>query len=215
MNILYKALILLILFVGIMSCGSSRKALEEALAQAKKDSIALAKLKEKSADKLEQVKIAPIQRKYAVVMGVEAQTINIPLFKFIDKWIETPYKMGGETKSGIDCSFFAQYLFHDVYGNLIERTAQKQFDAPSTSKFLGQKYLVEGDLLFFNLEGSEFMPITHVGVYLGNGRFVHSTARRAANGKNGVQISNLKSQHWQKLFVAAGRKPNPIRNIEN
>lgn len=210
MKILYKALILHILIVAIMSCGSSREALEAALAQAKKDSIALAKLKN---EKIVQVKIAPIQRKYAVVMGLEPEKINIPLFEFIDKWMETPYRMGGETQNGIDCSFFAQYLFHDVYGNLIERTAQKQFNAPSTSKFLGQKYLVEGDLLFFNLEGSEFMPITHVGVYLGNDRFVHSTARRAANGKNGVQISNLKRKHWQKLFVAAGRKPNPIRNV--
>jgi len=114
--------------------------------------------------------------------------------------------MGGENRSGIDCSFFSQFLYHDVYNSLIERTAEKQFSAPSTDKFIGQEFLEEGDLLFFNLSGSEYERITHVGVYIGHNKFVHSTSRKSPDGQNGVQISNFNDQHWQNLFVAAGRK---------
>ena len=79
--------------------------------------------------------------------------------------------------------------------------------APSTDKFLGQEFLREGDLLFFNKTGSERAPITHVGIYLKNNRFVHSTAKKDGSGGNGVQISDFRDPYWQKIFVAAGRKP--------
>ncbi|MDH7446800.1 C40 family peptidase [Aquimarina sp. 2201CG14-23] len=206
MNILSKTLILFIIIVGVMSCGGSKKAEQEALAKAKRDSIALA---QKNA-------VLPIQKKYGAILGVSPKEIkNVPLYKFIDEWMNTPYRMGGETKDGIDCSFFSQYLFHDVYNNLIERTAQKQYDAPDTDKFLGQEFLKQGDLLFFNERGSEHRPITHVGVYLGNDKFVHSTARKAKSGRNGVQISDFKKRHWQKMFVAAGRKPKLAKTTDN
>lgn len=154
--------------------------------------------------------VSQIQKKYADFLGVPPQQIkNIKLYEFIDSWMGTRYKLGGENRSGIDCSFFTQFLYHDVYNALIERTAEKQYSAPSTDKFIGQEYLVQGDLLFFNLTGSQYDLISHVGVYLGNNKFVHSTSRRRDSGQgNGVQISNLKDAHWQKLFVAAGRKSN-------
>ncbi|WP_010521172.1 C40 family peptidase [Aquimarina agarivorans] len=153
--------------------------------------------------------VLPIQKKYASILGIPVSEANsVKLYKFIDSWEGTRYLMGGENKSGIDCSFFSQFLYHDVYGFLIERTADKQFLSPTTDKFIGQEHLNEGDLIFFNLTGSQYDPITHVGVYLTNGKFVHSTSRRAANGKNGVQISDLQNKHWQKLFVSAGRKVN-------
>jgi len=203
MNILYKTFILFILFIGILSCGTHKKAEEEARAQIRRDSIALAK----------QNAVKPIQKKYGAILGIPAKKIdNIPLFEFIDDWMNTPYKLGGETKEGIDCSFFTQYVFHGVYGNLIERTAQKQFDAPDTNKFKGQHNLKQGDLIFFNNKGSEFDDITHVGFYLGNNRFVHSTSRRGNLGGNGVQISNIQKQPWKRMFVAGGKKPKFINN---
>ena len=153
--------------------------------------------------------ISPLQRKYAAILGIPPkQATSVKLYEFIDSWEGTSYKMGGENRSGIDCSFFSQFLYHDVYNSLIERTAEKQFTAPSTNKFIGQEFLQEGDLLFFNLQGSEYNKVTHVGVYLGHNKFVHSTSNRTPQGNNGVQISNFKDRHWQKLFVAAGRKSN-------
>lgn len=200
-----KNSLLIMISCFTISCGGSKIPAylqEEAEEEAKSKAIdALAK-KEKG------IKNDPVQLKYSPILGVLPDQIsNIKLYKFIDGWMDTPYLMGGENKEGIDCSFFSQFLYHDVYENLIERTAEKQYSAPNTSKFVGQEYLKEGDLLFFNLSGSELAPITHVGVYLKNGKFVHSTSKRTSKGNNGVQISNLSDSHWQRLFVAAGRKP--------
>ncbi|WP_062061864.1 C40 family peptidase [Aquimarina longa] len=187
MKVLYKILVFVVLFAGVASCKSTQEVIVK---QEKKD------------------KILPIQKKYGNILGVAPEKVkNIPLYKFIDSWMGTPYRMGGETRKGIDCSFFTQFLYHDVYGGLIERTAEKQYMAPDTDKFIGQEFLKQGDLLFFNLQGSQHHPITHVGVYLGHGQFVHSTSKRSNMGGNGVQISNFNDNHWQKLFVAAGRKP--------
>ncbi|TPN81239.1 NlpC/P60 family protein [Aquimarina algicola] len=164
-----------------------------------------------------QEKLDPIQEKYAPIIGVTPKEIeNIPLYAFIDSWMGTPYRLGGETKRGIDCSFFTQFLYHDVYGGLIERTAEKQFMAPDTKKFVGQEYLKEGDLLFFNSKGSKYEIISHVGVYLGNDKFVHSTSNKdRLTGSNGVQISNFRDRYWQRMFVAAGRKPLNSKNEVN
>ena len=201
MNILYKTFFILIIIVGTMSCGSSAPVIPDPPQVSVKP----------EQDTTNRIK--PIQKKYAAVLGVQPTEIkNIPLFEFIDDWMNTPYKLGGENKQGIDCSFFTQYVFHGVYGNLIERTAQKQFDAPDTNKFTGQYNLRQGDLIFFNSKGSQYEDITHVGFYLGNDRFVHSTSRRKSSGGNGVQISNLKKQPWQRMFVAGGKKPKLINN---
>lgn len=157
--------------------------------------------------KEEQRNILPIQEKYSPIIGVVPEKIEpVQLYEFIDNWIGAPYKMGGETKMGVDCSYFSQILFHKVYGVLIERTAHKQFVANSTDRFIGQSFLKQGDLLFFNQKGSERYEITHVGVYLGYGKFVHSSSNRTETGKNGVQISDFRKSKWQRMFVAAGRK---------
>jgi lipoprotein Spr len=193
MKIFY--IIVMIAILGLVSCKS-------------KDALAYVKDKDQKKEEL-----LPIQKKYGEIMGVAPKDIkNIPLYNFIDSWMGTSYKMGGETKKGIDCSFFTQFLYHDVYNNLIERTAEKQYMAPSTDKFIGQEFLKQGDLLFFNQRGSQHHPITHVGVYLGNNRFVHSTSNRNDSGNNGVQISDFKDKYWQRMFVAAGRKPKNVNS---
>lgn len=193
--------LMIVAFQILFSCGGSKlpSYLQDELNQEKANS-------GNSTEK----KIDPIQTKYAKIIDVKPSSIsNVELYQFIDSWMETPYLMGGENRSGIDCSFFSQFLYHDVYNSLIERTAEKQYNAPSTEKFIGQEFLTEGDLLFFNLQGSPYAPITHVGVYLKNNHFVHSTSKRTNKGSNGVQISNFKDPHWQRLFVAAGRKLQP------
>ena len=115
----------------------------------------------------------------------------------------TPYLMGGENPSGIDCSSFAQRLFIKSYDNLyIERTAQKQFDSQHTELFKDRSYLREGDLIFFGKDSSN---ITHVGVYLTNNKFVHATANRS-EGPSGVKISDLTLPFWNRLYFSSGRR---------
>ena len=72
--------------------------------------------------------LSALQVKYAVVLNTPAEEVrNQKMFEFIDDWYGTPYRLGGTTKSGIDCSAFSQFLFAAVYGFSIPRTAKEQY----------------------------------------------------------------------------------------
>ena len=156
-----------------------------------------------------EVTISPLQIKYADILDVAPEKItNIELYSFIDEWMGTPYLLGGETKAGIDCSSFTQRLFTGVYDWYIERTAQKQMESEATHTWADPEFLEEGDLMFFRAAGDTGDTITHVGVYLGNDKFVNATSRVGKSGSSGVKISNLSDAYWKKRFYAAGRRVN-------
>jgi hypothetical protein len=137
----------------------------------------------------------PAQFKYAIKMDIEVERLaNAELYKFIETWWGTPYRMGGSTQKGIDCSAFTQMLASVIYGEQIPRTAQEQkiFCRP-----IDINELKEGDLVFFNTKRAHM--VTHVGVYLHHDQFVH------ASSSNGVIISSLQDNYWSKKFVGAGR----------
>ena len=153
--------------------------------------------------------ISPLQEKYAAILGVTPEEItNFKLYEFIDEWMGTPYLMGGANKEGIDCSSFSQRLFTSVFGLYIERTAEKQFNSKYSDKFTDKSFLIEGDLLFFKGVGDYSNNISHVGIYLGNNKFVNSTSRRGTSGVSGVKISDLSEAFWTSRFVSAGRRIN-------
>lgn len=121
---------------------------------------------------------------------------RIPLIGFIDEWYFTRYRMGGTTKKGVDCSSFTMQLFQEVYKISLPRTAKQQFDATVNIK---EDEIAEGDLVFFNTRGG----VSHVGVYLANGYFVHASSSR------GVILSNLKEPYFNKRFLGARRMMGP------
>ena len=128
-----------------------------------------------------------------MLMNVEVESLNNhTLYNYIDQWFGTPYRMGGSTKYGIDCSSFTASLFENIYSMIIPRQAKQQFKATVRIK---KQDLKEGDLVFFNTRGG----ISHVGVFLTNGNFVHSSSSK------GVTISNLSDPYYSKRFKAAGR----------
>ncbi len=105
------------------------------------------------------------------------------------------YVWGGTTPKGFDCSGYVQYLFKKHKINL-PRTAWSQ------SK-LGQKIILSnlktGDLLFFNTDKKRGIPVSHVGIYIGNGKFIHAASR-----KKGIIISPV-AGYYQDRFVVAKR----------
>lgn len=109
--------------------------------------------------------------------------------------VGTPYLYGGESpQTGFDCSGFVRFIYRDALGVVLARTAQAQ---SSVGLVLRQyKNLRLGDLVFFS-EGS---AIFHVGLYVGEGRFVHAPR----TGKN-VQLSTLSSGYWAEHFAMARR----------
>lgn len=138
-----------------------------------------------------------LKYKYAQYLQVPADSItNLRLYRFIDEWLNTPYQWGGTSKRGIDCSALMQRLLAEVYDIYIPRTSYQQYFTDNVERFARWESLAEGDLIFFKtIPGN---PITHVGLYLGNGRFVNSASR-------GVTIESLRKSYWAARYVASGR----------
>lgn len=131
--------------------------------------------------------------KYASLIGVSASDLkSLDLYRYIDEWVGTPHRLGGQNKSGIDCSAFTNHLVRDVYGKNLPRTAN---DMSQVIKRKYQSQLREGDLVFFNFSGKNF---DHVGVYLSNNKFVHVSTSK------GVIISDLTDPWYWKYFSRAG-----------
>jgi len=133
-----------------------------------------------------------IRMKYSQLLNTEPQQIqNIPLYRTIDDWYGTRYKLGGTSKSGIDCSAFVQTIFVSVFAVTLPRTAKEQYKA---THHISRTQLQEGDLLFFNTTGG----VSHVGIYLQNNKFVHASV-------SGVVISDMFEPYYVRHFIAAGR----------
>ena len=137
-----------------------------------------------------------MQFKYAIKMNVEVERlVNANLYQFIENWWGTPYRMGGSTKRGVDCSSFTQTLMSTIYNLSVPRTAESQKSYCIPIDFNDLK---EGDMVFFNTS-RRANAITHVGIYLHDDQFVH------ASSSSGVMISSLLEAYWIKRFKGAGR----------
>ncbi len=106
------------------------------------------------------------------------------------------YVWGGTTPQGFDCSGYVQYLYKKHNINL-PRTAWAQ---SKKGIDVAKKDLKKGDLLFFLTDKKRGIPVTHVGIYLGNGKFIH-----AASKKKGIIISPIYSGYYAGKFVSAKR----------
>ena len=166
----------------LISCGASRKTARHNV--------------ETPARPYQPLSEKALQKKYAAKLQASPGELdNTRLYYFIDEWYGTPYRYGGNTRSGVDCSGFVVQLYTKVFGSTLPRTAMQQFDA--SKKIKKTRKLEEGDLVFFN-DGRG--KVTHVGVYLMNNFFVHSGTG------SGVIIGNLEDDYWREHFVAGGKR---------
>jgi len=106
------------------------------------------------------------------------------------------YVWGGTTPQGFDCSGYVQYLYnkHNIH---LPRTAWAQ---SKRGKAIDRNNLQKGDLLFFLTDKKRGIPVTHVGIYLGDGKFIH-----AASKKKGIIISPIHNGYYSDKFVSARR----------
>jgi lipoprotein Spr len=127
------------------------------------------------------------------IMGVALSTTsNVKLFQFVYDWIGTPYRFGGTSRHGIDCSAFTKELYSKVFKLDLQRSSRDIFTMVNPVK---KDELKEGDLVFFKIHSSS---ISHVGIYLGNNKFAHASSK-------GVAISNLDDDYYSRYFYRGGR----------
>lgn len=131
---------------------------------------------------------------FSQIMDVAVSTTaNAKLYQFIYEWIGTPYRLGGHTKKGIDCSKFAYEVYDKVFNTTLGHNSRNIYTQVSPVK---KEDLKSGDLVFFKIRSKS---ITHVGVYLGDDKFAHASSSR------GVMISNLNEAYWKRYYFDGGR----------
>jgi len=106
------------------------------------------------------------------------------------------YVWGGTHPKGFDCSGYTQYIYKKE-GVSIPRTAYEQ---SKVGKEVSRYDLKKGDLLFFLTDKSRGIPVTHVGMYIGEGKFIHAASKR-----KGIIITSLEESRYASLFVKATR----------
>ena len=131
-----------------------------------------------SAPKLDYKKLARASVRLGVDIGMED---NHKLYLEAAEWIGTPYRGGGETKRGTDCSGMTCQIYKKVYHTKLQRSTDGQ---KKESSKVARRNLREGDLVFF---------------YLKDGKFVH------ASTSQGVIVSSLNEPYYRTHWISGGR----------
>lgn len=108
--------------------------------------------------------------------------------------IGTPYRYGGTSSAGVDCSGFVVHVFREAAGLKLPHSSRRQYDV-SHRVPAGDE--TPSDLIFFRIHGSQ---VSHVGIYLGQGKFVH-----ASDAGDTVKISDANEPYWRARRVGLGR----------
>jgi cell wall-associated NlpC family hydrolase len=106
----------------------------------------------------------------------------------------TPYKYGGTTPKGFDCTGYVRYVFQHAAGVSLPRTSIDQIQA---GKPLPSTHAQPGDLVYFRIDRKKDL---HLGIYLGEGRFIHAPSSGGV-----VNVQSLEKDYWRTRFLGARR----------
>ena len=113
--------------------------------------------------------------------------------RVVKTFLGVPYRLGGSTLRGIDCSALVKRIY-EIFNISLPRTAREQLQS---GKRVGMDELEEGDLVFFN---TRRVNNAHVGIYIGNGEFVH-----ASSSNRQVKVDHLSTPYFNKRFLGGVR----------
>lgn len=154
-------------------------------------------LKELKSQLALQDEIQQLSKKLGINV-TDTQYIN--LYRETVDWLGTRYRRGGMSRSAVDCSGFTNLIYKAVYDKKLPRVSRAI--ANKVKQSVPVEQLVPGDLVFFSTLGKKY--INHVGVYLGDGHFVHASI------KGGVKVSPLSDGYYKRALKKAG----PVEDIE-
>ena len=121
---------------------------------------------------------------------------NHALYVESASWLGVPYRGGGTTKRGTDCSGLTSSIYKKVYRKNLERSSDDQ--RKKDCRKIKKRKLKEGDLVFFH-NGKKKKRATHVGIYLKDRKFIH------ASTSQGVIVSTLDEEYWKQHWLSGGR----------
>lgn len=124
------------------------------------------------------------------------QKDDIRLYSEAALWLGTPYRFGGTTRKGVDCSGFIGQIYQNVYHKNLER--QTINIAKKNCRKISKGKLKTGDLVFFNTSQKKKKGINHVGLFLKHNYFIH------ASSSQGVIVSNLNENYYRKTWKQGG-----------
>ncbi len=118
----------------------------------------------------------------------------------VKEYLGTPYRKGGTTRKGMDCSGFARTVYDELLGLELPHSSGDQFRSSELQK-IDASELQAGDLVFFanKKKKRSNQRINHVGVYLSDGQFIH------ASSSEGIIVSSLDEKYWKMRFVGSKR----------
>ncbi len=145
-----------------------------------------------SAPRLDYKALAKASIRLGVDINLED---NHKLYMESADWIGVPYRSGGDSKRGTDCSGLTYQVYRKVYRTQLPRKTE---DLKKKSNKVSKRNLREGDLVFFTSRNSG-KKVAHVGIYLKNGKFIHASTSK------GVIVSNLNEDYYTKHWISGGR----------
>lgn len=107
-------------------------------------------------------------------------------------WKGTPYRLGGNTMRGIDCSGFARHMYTALFSLNVPRSTREFM---GVGQKIGRDSLQPGDLIIFSPRSYP----RHVGIYIGENKFIHASSNK------GVSMANLDSRYWKRAYRSARR----------
>ncbi|VAW62801.1 hypothetical protein MNBD_GAMMA09-23 [hydrothermal vent metagenome] len=128
----------------------------------------------------------------SVHVSKSGSTAQKKLYAQYNDWRGVKYRIGGNSKKGIDCSGFVHLTYKQQFNKNVPRTTQL---LARKGKQVKRKNIRPGDAVFFKTG----LSIRHVGIYVGEGKFLHASTSR------GVMISELKNPYWQKSYWMSRR----------
>lgn len=130
-------------------------------------------------------------RSSSVPVGFTAAVKGAGIAQYAEQFIGAPYRWGGESPAGFDCSGLVQFAFGH-FGVNLGRTSYAQYQSGYS---VSKANLIPGDLVFFDTDGP---GASHVGIYIGGGRFVNAASWR-------VEIDSLDNSYWGGHYLGAKR----------